>query len=407
LSSDLQLPPPSPAATRAAVRRRLRRVAPWLAWSTAIALVLWLNRSVVGAGVAPGAVEVRQVTLTSLVEARLISLEVTPGDDVAAGDVLARLQSAALEAELAVARVELERLKAEIEAQGISLQDDASKTAGRLSGEAEQAALTLAQLEADEQRDRSELDQLDEQIAAQQKLVAEKLASAAALNEHRLRRAALAKKVAEYGRTLRQARLNQKAARERVAARKQAKQPRERDGDDALSRQLAPHRAAVKAQQERCLQLEAQLAQLVLTAPFAGRVGAVLLTPGDRAPHGGAVLTLVDSEPRRVVAYVDQMWAHKVRPGDTARLRPSNGAGSRRSGRVTAVGASITELPIRFRPVPTHPAYCREVYVELDPIEEGTPLPGQAFDVTFLKGERSASVVAVDDGPSGGAERSL
>jgi hypothetical protein len=58
-------------------------------------------------------------------------------------------------------------------------------------------------------------------------------------------------------------------------------------------------------------------------------------------------------------------------------------AGPALTGRVTAVAPSITEIPIRFRRVPTMHEFGRNVYVELDAPAD---LPGQAFDAVFRHG---------------------
>ncbi|MBN2361643.1 MAG: HlyD family efflux transporter periplasmic adaptor subunit [Deltaproteobacteria bacterium] len=402
MSSDHTAPRPGSAQRR--TRRWLRERSPWFAWLAAVIAVIWLGRGVAASGTAPAMAELKQVALSSPRAARVVEVKVAPGDQVVADQPLVQLDTTEVDAELAVARAELEKLRLEIAAQGIALKDGALETNERLASDAESAALVVAQLEATEQRDRSELAQLDEQIARQQRLVDEKLAAANTLNELKLRRAALAREVEEYGRTLRQARSRAQSAAQRLAewrGGKRSAKSAPAAPDSSLEQQLAPYRAAVAAQQERVLQIERLRAGLTLTAPYAGLVGEVLLSAGDTAAAGATVVTVVDDHPRVVIAYVDQMWGGRVKVGDTATLRPSDGSGPRRSGRVFAVAASISELPIRFRLVPTHPTYCRAVYIALD---EGhpAPLPGQAFDASFRRG-KPATASSAEPRPGSGS----
>lgn len=368
------------------VKRFLSLYGPWIAWSCAILVVIWLSQTVSSSGVAAGMAEIRQVTLSSVRAAVVTELLVAPGDKVKKDQVLVRLDRTAVSAELAVAQAELQQRQTEVAAQGVSLREGNLETVERLAGDSERAALTVAQLEAEEQRDRSELKQLDEQIARQKKLVAEKLAAVDTLNTLNLRRAALARKVVEYKRTLQKARAHARAAKERLGEWQQGKKPLpEEASDQSMVQRLAPYRAAVLAQEQRVAQLQKVLAGLDLKAPFAGRVGAVMLRPGDTAQVGSGVVTVVDDQPQQVIVYVDQMWASRVRPGDRAQLVPSDRVGPKRAGRVAAVGASITEMPIRFRPIPNQPAFCREIFIVLDSSKNKPPLPGKAFDVRFQR----------------------
>ena len=384
---------------RRQTRRWLRERSPWIAWLVSLVVIVWLGLSVSGGGMAPAVAEVRQVALASPRTARVAAVSVVPGDAVTAEQVLVQMDTSEIDAELAVARAELERLRLEIAAQGISLKEDALETVERLSSEAESTSLALAQIEAAEQRDRSELTQLDEQIGRQQRLVDEKLAAADALNELKLRRSALARTVEEYQRTVGQARARSQAAAQRLAEWRAGKRVGPAAQDSSLEQRLAPYRAAVDSQQERIRQIERTRTRLTLTAPFAGRVGEILLRAGDTAPANATVLTVVDNDPRNAIAYVEQMSAHRVQVGDIALLRPSDGSGPRRSGHVTAVAASISETPMRFRLVPSYPSYCRAVYIALDLLDV-PPLPGQAFDVSFRRNRnpgRAASTGATAD----------
>jgi multidrug resistance efflux pump len=351
-------------------------------WAVAIAVAIPLSFTSSGLGVAPAVVEVREVALVSPRDLRLEKVLVAPGQQVAEGQLLAQLEGGQLQAELAVARAELEQLELAVSSREIELRDDRSEEASKLAGEAERAALDVSQLVAEDSQDRSELSQLDEQLARQQKLVAEGLASAANLNDLKLRRAALAQKIEGFRAAISQARQNASATARRLEEWRAAAKGEEHSDGSHIEQRIAPDRAAAEAQRERVRQLEQVMSRIELRAPFAGRVGAVLHLAGAVVPTNGQVITVVDDRPKSAVAYVDQRWASRVRLGDRARLVPSDRSGPPRFGKVVSLGASIAEMPARFWHFPNQPSFGRQVFVEL---EEAAPLPGQVFDATFSR----------------------
>lgn len=361
-------------------QRRLARAVPWFTWAGAVGLALWLAVDVAGVGVSPGAAEVLEVQVASPRTAPVLSVRVTSGERVQKGQVLVELAPDDIDLEIAVAESELERLRLAVVAEAEGLKDQDLVTEERLASDAERAAVQLVEMEAEQRRDRAELEQLDEQIARQERLVKDKLASQAALDELKLRRAALARKVEEYTRLTDSARAHVASARRRIAEWREAHGGGKRDAEPRLS----PHHAAVRSQEERLAQLRAARERLQLRSTADGRVGQVLFSPGSTAPAGATVLTVVDESPRKVIVYVDEGRAGAVRVGDRARLSPSDRRGPVREGRVVALAPGIVEVPPRFRPIPTEPAFGRAVYVRLDEAQ-ATPLPGQAFDVTFTR----------------------
>jgi len=95
---------------------------------------------------------------------------------------------------------------------------------------------------------------------------------------------------------------------------------------------------------------------------------------GDTGMEGAGVMTLIDDQPRLAIAYIDQCG----QPRCILVIWRSCGratAPAWRSGRITAVGASIVEMPVRFRPVPTI-QLCRMVYIAIDQ-DEPPPLPAR------------------------------
>jgi HlyD family secretion protein len=317
-------------------------------------------------------------------------VSVQPGQQVAQGDAVAALESAFLDAEIAVVSAELERLRRAV----VPQRADWLEPVQRLSGEVERAAVELEQVRADEGRDRAALEQVNAQVQRQRELLAERLVTSDRLHELLLQQASLTRRIEDYPRILALVQRHRDAAAGRLAALGGAPDggaSRDSNGSsphgptDGAAAWLSSSQLAADVQARRLDQLRKEREHLVLRSPISGRVEAVLLRPGDVAAPDTPVLTVVAGEPDRVVAYVDEREALRLRVGGRATLRPQDLSGPPRTGEVVSLGASISELPVRLRRIPARPAWGREVVVLLTKGEQAfAPLPGQVFHVTFL-----------------------
>lgn len=362
----------------------LRRFLPWGLWAGALAVLLAMGTKTSGFGTSPAIVETRSVALKCPRTRHRLKVEAVlaaPGDWVKAGQVLARMDPSEADADLAVERAKLQQMELQVASLRVKLHDDRARTADQLAFEAEKAALDLARIVTETERDRSELAQLDEALGQEQRLVTEKLANFERLAELKLKRAALSSKVEETRVTLEKARAGADGTARRLDQWRKTVLGTSAESASHVLDQIAPARAAAEAQRERVRREELFRSQLELKAPFDGRVGEVLLRPGDVAGSvDQPVLTVVDDRPTTAIAYVDQRWANRIQVGDRAELIPRDRSGPPRVGQVTALGPSIAELPLRFRRFPNVREYGRNVFIKL---EAAASLPGQAFDVTF------------------------
>lgn len=362
----------------------VRRFLPWGLWALALAVVLAFGFKTSGLGTSPAVLETRSVAVKCPRTKHRLKVEavlVAPGDSVKAGQVLARMDPSEVDADLAVARAIAQELELQVASLRVKLHDDRARTADQLAFDAERSALELARVVSETERDRSELTQLDESLAQEQQLVREKLANFERLNELKLKRAALSRKVEEHRATVEKARAGADGSARRLDKWRRAVLGTSAESASRVLDQLAPARAAAEAQRERVRREELFRGQLELKAPFDGRIGEVFLRPGDVASSvDQAVLTVVDDRPSTAIAYVDQRWANRIKVGDRAELIPRDRSGPPRVGRVTAVAPSIGELPERFWHFPNMREYGRNVFIKL---EAAASLPGQAFDVSF------------------------
>lgn len=364
--------------------RSLARHAGLVLWLSAAALVVALWTNVGGGNLAPALIDVRVSTVPSPTTATVRAVHVKSGDLVRAGDVLVELDDVEADLQLALARAELERVRVTVTAREVDVADKDYELGMRLTIEHEKAGLAKTTLLGDMARNEGELQSLDELIARQQSLVAQKLASASTLDELVVRRRALSQQVQEAQKQKTAAEAFEQAAAKRLV------DWRVRHGDDA--QRTAPDRAAVVAQQERVKATEALKERLVLRAPISGRVEGVVVGVGDAVTEGMALVAVMDTAATHATAWVAEDTAWRVQPGDQVRLRSVDGRAIGLQGHVRALGGGIVEGPGRLRVLPGEALFGRAVYIDLDPIAERTaadgnspaPLPGQTYEANFL-----------------------
>ena len=374
---------------------RLRRWLPWALWVLAACIAVPMGMSQAGIGSSPALIETRAAALSPIRtehRLRIRKILVRPDQRVKAGDVLVQMDTAEIDAELAVAHAKLVYAQAIAGWRQIRLQDDRARTAHALASTAEQAAVVAARTVTVAERDRSELAQLDINLELEEKLVDSQLASADRLRSMRLRRAALAKKVEAYKATVARARRSAAGASERlgrwrhdpsgvVAAPGDASSA----PDIELLSEVDARVAAGEVQRREIAHLDLLRDQHQIRAPFDGRVGEILAHEGELSADPSApIITVVEEASSAAVAYVPQSKANQIHLGDVVKLMPRDRAGPPHTGRVIALGPGITEIPERFRRVPRLREYGRNVYIRLD---APATLPGMACDAVFRRGQ--------------------
>jgi membrane fusion protein, multidrug efflux system len=372
---------------------RLRRILPWALWGLAAAIGIPMAVKQAGIGSSPAVIEAKVASLSPMRtdhRLRVAKIFVTPGQAVKAGDLLVQMDTTEIDDDLAIAHAKLVYEEIMAGLRQVSLLDARVRTSHELAATAERAALDVARVIAEAERDRSELKQLDENLALEEKLVADKLASADRLKAMRLQRAALAKKVDEYRLAVTQARKSASGSNQRLG---QWAKGSKNAKPVALPLPEAPmgdaRAAAGELHRREIVRLEFLKKGCDLRAPFAGRVGEILVTVGGLSSDPGVpVVTVVEEESKMAIAYLAQASSTKIRVGDTVRLVPRDLSGPPLTGRVTALAPNITEIPVRFRRVPNLQEFVRNAYIQLDaPVN----LPGLAFDAVFRHGPGSGT----------------
>jgi HlyD family secretion protein len=210
--------------------------------------------------------------------AGIVTLRVREGRQVAAGDLLAQVSSPELDSRLGQERATLAALVSDV---------------GRLELAARQQNL------ANEQR--VALDEVEVRSAEREVDRAERLAAAGLLNQIDLEKA-------KDGLAIQRLELEQ--ARQRVAIER-----------EMLEYQVRDARARADRQRLVAADVERQVAELAIRAPFAGLVATVSVEDADAVVRGQPLIGVVDLSDLEVEIAIPETYADDVAPGVPALVR--------------------------------------------------------------------------------------
>jgi multidrug resistance efflux pump len=361
-----------------------RRRLPVIVWSLALLLALWLLSGRAQRFEYIGLAEAMTYEISAAAEGRLDVVLVDLYDHVEAGDVVASLDPAVVEAEIQTANATLSRMRAELEKARIELlaargQNRAGWVSDlrRFQIDEEQRRLDLLALKVDIESDEVEAERLalererslpllETGIMGQMEYEALKLDHEAVERRLTENRVLLEKTEEEY----------QSARTRRVAF--EADLPAVPEAEPLLQ----PLRAAVQEETLRLQEIQVRRADLVLRSPVSGQVNQVLARAGQSVVPGEPIVTITENAPREIIAYLDESDDRLVSRTERVRLvsvgRPELAAESW----VVRVGQSLDPLPARLWTDPARPSYGRAVVIA------GVPdlqlAPGERVSVRFL-----------------------
>ena len=230
-----------------------------------------------------GRVEGTEIDIAAKTPGRIAEVLADEGDFVRAGEVLARIDTAVLEAQLREATAELQRARIGVQ------------TAGSL----------LIQRQAEKQ--------------AAEALVAQRQAELDGAQKRFARSAALAPKGAVPESRLDDDRASYEAGRAAVAA----AQAQDAAADAAIGQarsSVVSAEAAVEAADATIQRIKADIDDSILRSPRDGRVQYRIAQPGEVVAAGGAVLNMVDLGDVYMTFFLPTAEAGRVRLGSEARL---------------------------------------------------------------------------------------
>jgi HlyD family secretion protein len=327
--------------------KRVILVVVLLAVAGVVGWTVWRQRRAAeGPLVASGTVEATDAQLGFQAPGRLVEIGPHEGDRVAAGEVLARLDSTETDARRAQAMAMADSARAQLaELQAGSRAEEIGQARAGFAAASER----VTDAERDVERARM-------------------LYNGRAIAKEALDKATTALDVvrAQRDQAAQQLRLVERGPR--------------RERLDAARAQLAQAEAAVAT-------LDATLANLKLLAPFAGVVTVRHREPGEIVPAGAAVLTLLDPADRWVRIYVPENRLGEVALGEPAAITADTFKGKKYAGEVAYIAseAEFTPKNVQTTEERVRLVYAVKVRITGDPDSELKP--GLPADVALERAE--------------------
>lgn len=341
------------------IRSLIGRIPAWLLVALAGAGFWALSRGMtLGPGTAVGYAEEQVYSVAPLQAGRIKELRVTLGQAVKAGDILVQLDTRQLELRKQKVQAELEQAKAQLLAE----QDLQAAQLAR-------GQLQAVRANADVQRMRAELREVDQSVKRLSNLTTQRLVRADDVEAARKQQKALAAELSArpHGPVKD---MEQMGLRPRPLSEQQKR----------LEQRLGPQHVAISVHEAELAQIEYEIGELTLRAPVDGQVGMILHRVGDVVSAGMPVVTLITSRPGHIVTYVPERQIRSYPLGTAVTLRKIGVAVAAMRAHVVELAPMIEEVPVRARPTPSVPLWGRRIVVKLD--DPVSLLPGDAFRVS-------------------------
>lgn len=364
-----------------------RQVLPVMVWLGAIAGVVGLLHRRSERFEVLGIAKEQTVQIAATVPGRLQSVTVRLFEKVSKGQVLAVLDDELLQAELATASAEVQRLMAELvatqdrlAAEAADRETDRAAQIRQFAIDVERTRLRILELKTLLETDRMMLQDLGLEVSIVDELVAEEAVGPYELQKVNVQYETLAKKILENERLLVQAEEDLKQAKQRQYefSRRQVVHP---SVDNALE---LIHKA-ITVQERTVEHIFARISELVLRSPFDGMVTQTPQRPGQVTARqmlrrsgesvlaGEPILTVTSDSSSEVIAYISEDQAVGIREGMEVLLLKDSEPQQMAASRVSYVGPVTEEIPVRLWRNPNFPQWGRPFLVEIPPEMKLTP----------------------------------
>jgi multidrug resistance efflux pump len=328
------------------VWRRFVRLWPLVVWVLILCLVVWLYAGSVHYGSITGVIETVAEEVAPIETSRLLSVDVSLGQQVQAGDVIARMDTSLLDATLAV-----EEASALDVAQNITqYQESILRMARQFEQAISDNQAEYLQERRQEAESAAELVELQKELKRRERLLARKLIREEDVNILRPKIAALEISAKAYPEIV-------EAYRQRVeTARKEYVDMRAwlelEEGEDisaAIRRKRQASQVILEtATRYRMIQREGY----VLKASRAGEVSRVFYAPGEVIAAGDPVVRIVARQSEHVIGFLQESQLAHIQQGQKVQLW-GRGFGSRLSVHavVQSISPEVQGLPGRLNPL--------------------------------------------------------
>lgn len=323
-----------------------------------------------------GVVDTESETVGAIANARIVSVDVQPGQRVNAGDVLVRLDPADRNLDLAMQEARLldvEQSVMQYEQGLLRYRETLQESERRCRSVVEEASVALEAEKMNRVRDQAELSSLKAEVARLQPLVEKRLVSEMELSSLRPKIAALEQTLTQY------APLIEALQKRCELANKDLKEVGE-----LLASLGQPATEARKESMRRLTQAYQQTVKndpCVLKASRAGVVSRVQRQAGDVVKAGDPIVRVASLNSMYITGLLSQQQLVRIAVGDRLQVYPLGDAGrSPAVAQVEAVDPEVLDLLDPFNPVPRFSVRGRRVRLRV--LDEAVGLvPGETVSL--------------------------
>ncbi len=340
-------------------RSRLRLRWPFIVWLLAIVAAVYLSAHGGSYGGMAGVVDVKRELVAPLETARILSVEVTVGQQVKAGDVLVRMDTTILNSEMALDKLQAERRFGQAVADARSDLREAKIEQAKYMGEAGVLEAELLRLDG---------------------LLKRRLIEAQDVTRIRARYEALAQAVELYPEVISELQEDLALAVQRMETMEAwlSSDVMVPDTNDVsiLEWDLETGRRRIGL-------LHLRRESYILRAQADGMVAQVFHEAGEVGQAGTPILSLIHADTEQVIGYLAESSSHEVTVGMSLFVKANRKNSVPIQGRVISMLPEILGLPNRLNPLPGRTFRGRHVIISLE--EENDFLAGEAVTISLEK----------------------
>jgi len=324
--------------------RRLIRFWPLLAWMAAAGIVMLIHVKGTQFGGMTGAVETTEELVAPLRPDRLMSINVTVGQHVSAGDVIAQMDTSILEAKKTEILAEQQEARNSI----TGYQQDILSLSQQFNAAIKNAEAEIIKIEAEKASIAAELTELKKEQQRREKLAAQNIISIQDLSELRPKIAGIEQRLESYPKLLEvhQRRLSEVTA-ELDSFKHWLRLENREDISKAIQAKMTSHNKIIDAKLDM---LNLQISNCTLRSTRAGSVARIEATPGDIIQAGQEVVRIVSEESTRVIGFLPEVFLGNVQKGDKAVIWRERD-GCQMDAVVESIAPDVRTLPGRISPM--------------------------------------------------------
>ena len=353
--------------------RSLLRGWTFVVWLAAAVLAAYLASTNTRFGEIVGVIETVAGPVAPLETARLSAVQVTVGQRVKTGDIVATMDTALVDAELRVAEGEMAEARDTIS----GYQRDILQMVQKGEASVLDAETGLETLKINQARDAGELAELKKEQQRREGLLAKRLISEELASQLRPAIAALAETLAANPALIKvEERRLELAKKERDDMKVWLRVDAGQEVSAAIQDKEKARGAIADAQRDL---LDLRRKNFTLRATRDGTVSTILHNPGDIVAAGDPVLQVIPLSDV-VAGFLPEIQLGELTVGQRMLIKRMSGRGTSVGAVVESIGPEVQTLPGRISPIRGQPLRGRRIILKLDGLHDF--IPGETVKIS-------------------------